>query len=278
MEPFEKSSVSETFTTQEKLDKASLMTSATSQLEDKIIWNCGNMMRHSTYTACGSAMRPAVYGTDDVMTISSTGISSIEDNEFLKTWQNDPITKHPQSALGMDSSNVIALNETHGILYAFKTWRGAPDKSFNRRGNAVGIVTLGYDRPIATRIGPLLIGPEAVELGNLAILQDDHYLYAYTGGGPSRLLVTRVLIDKAFEAANYQLLAFGTSGVWEAAMPKITVEKYGMHTDNPSGRSGCSAYGSIFYSDYLNKYVIICNIYMSATNTYVRDTIHGPWS
>ena len=48
-----------------------------SKLGDKVIWNCGDMMCSDDYTVCGFAMGPAMYGTDDVMTINTTGISQI---------------------------------------------------------------------------------------------------------------------------------------------------------------------------------------------------------
>lgn len=250
----------------------------TSQLGDKVIWNCGDMMCAPDYTSCGFAMGPAMYGTDDVMTINTTGITNINDNDFLNPWHKDPSPQHPQTEWGMDSSNVAALNDTHGIMYGFEIWRGAPDKSFIPRGNAVGLVTLGEDKPIATRIGPLLTGPDAVGLGHLAILRDGEYIYTYTEGGPSRLIVTRVPTSKVFDASSYESLVHGTNDTWDLAIPTTTDSKYGMMTANSSGAFGCAVYGSVFYNNYFNKYVIICNIFMSATNMYVSDTPFGPWS
>ena len=219
-----------------------------------------------------------MYGTDDVMTINTDSIDHINNNDFLNAWTGDQTPSKPQSAWGMDQSNVAPLNDTHGVVYGFQIWRGASDGSFVPRGNAVGVVTLDADKPIATRMGPLLTGPDALGMGLLAILRDKNYIYLYTQGGPSRLLVTRVpATDDVFDASNYESLLMGTS-TWQTGIPSTSDSKYGMTTANKSGQFGCSVYGSAFYSNYFNKYVIICNIFMTSTNMYTSDTPYGPWS
>ena len=236
------------------------------------------MMCNPDYTVCGFSMGPAMYGTDDVMTINTTGIADINNNNFLSAWIGDPTPQHPQSSWGMDQSNVAPLNDTHGIVYGSQIWRGASDGSFVPQGNAVGLVTLGSDRPVATRIGPLLTGPDALGMGLLAILRDEDYIYLYTEGGPSRVVVTRVpATDDVFDASKYESLLVGTTD-WETGIPSTTDTQYGMTTANESGQFGCSVYGSVFFSNYFNKYVIICNIFMTSTNMYISDTPYGPWS
>jgi hypothetical protein len=236
------------------------------------------MMCPPDYTSCGFAMGPAMYGTDDVMTINTTDINHIHNNDFLNPWTDDLAPQEPHSAWGMDQSNVAPLNETHGVVYGFEIWRGASDDSFVPRGNAVGIVTLGSEKPIATRLGPLLTGPDAIGMGLLAILRDGNYIYLYTEGGPSRLLVTRVPADASvFDASKYESLNFGNDS-WTSAIPTASDSKYGMTTSDKSNQFACAVYGSVFYSNYLNKYVIICNIFMSCTNMYTSDTPYGPWS
>ncbi len=249
-----------------------------SQLGDKVIWNCGDMMCSPDFTACGFSKGPAMYGTDDVMTINTTGIAQINNNDFLNAWADDPTPQAPQSAWGMDQSNAVQLNDTHGVVYGFQIWRGASDGSFVPQGNAIGLVTLGADRPIATRIGPLLTGPNALGMGLLAILRDEDYIYLYTVGGPSNLVVTRVAAtEDIFDASNYESLLIGTT-TWSTGIPSVSDSIYGMETANESGQFGCSVYGSVFYSNYFNKYVIICNIFMTSTNMYTSDTPYGPWS
>ena len=247
-----------------------------SLLSNKVIWNCGDMWCDFDYTICGFAMGPAMYGTEDVMTINATGITHIYDNEFLRPWSGDPEPESPYRFWGIDTSNVAAINETHGVAYGFEVWRGTGTDL--RRGNCVASITLGEDMPIATRVGPLLTGPDTIEMGMLAILRAGDYIYIYSAGGPSRLIVTRVLAtDDVFDASQYETLELNTNS-WSRTIPMPSTKKYGMVTANRSRKFGCLVYGSVFYSNYLNKYVIICNIYMVATNMYTSDTPWGPWS
>jgi len=128
-------------------------------------------------------------------------------------------------------------------------------------------------------MGPLLTGPEAIEMGTVAILRAEDYIYLYSAGGPSRLIITRVpATDDVFDASKYESLEYGTADVWAASIPEASNLKYGMATANHNGEFGCLVYGSVFYSNYFNKYVIICNIHMAATNMYISDTPYGPWS
>lgn len=249
-----------------------------SRLGDKVIWNCGDMWCDFDYTICGFAMGPAMYGTDDVMTINTTGITRIYDNDFVKAWEGDAPPEEPYKFWGMDTSNVAAINETHGVAYGFEVWRGGgPDDI--RRGNCVAWVTLAPDMPIATRVGPLLTGPDEVEMGMLAILRAGDYIYIYSEGGPSRLLVTRVRANEdVLDISKYETLEFNTTNHWTSEIPQKSTEKYGMTTKSAGGEFGCAVYGSVFYSNYFEKYVILCNIYEDATNMFVSDTPYGPWS
>ena len=248
-----------------------------SLLGNKVIWNCGDMWCDFDYTICGFAMGPAMYGTDDVMTINTTGITHIYHNDFLTPWEGDPQPKPPHEFWGMDTSNTAAINDTHGVAYGFEVWRGAGKDI--PQGNAVASVTLGEDKPIARRVGPLLTGPKAIQMGMLAILRAGDYIYIYSAGGPSRLIVTRVhASDDVFDVSNYETLEYATDNVWSNTIPGPKTKKYGMVTANRKRKFGCLVYGSIFYSNYFNKYIIICNIYFVATNMYVSDTPWGPWS
>ncbi|ETN45660.1 uncharacterized protein HMPREF1541_09493 [Cyphellophora europaea CBS 101466] len=250
-----------------------------SKLGGKVIWNCGDMMCTPDYTVCGFAMGPAFYGTDDVMTINTDGVTHVNNNDFLQAWAGDAQPQKPQTSWGMDTSNVAAINDTHGVAYARQIWRGAPDGSFNDQGNVVAAITLGDTQPVATRMGPLLTGPDVVEMGLLAIMRDGDYIYIYSMGGPSKITVSRVhASDDVFDSTKYESLEYGSATEWSAGIPGKTDDKYGMTTANPGGQFGCSVYGSAFYNNYLKKYTIICNVYMSFTNMYTSDTPYGPWS
>ncbi|KAK0647941.1 hypothetical protein DIS24_g7232 [Lasiodiplodia hormozganensis] len=254
-----------------------------SVLGDRVIWNCGDMQCAGDWRVCGFSMGPAFYGTNSVMVVNTTSVALVQDNDFATVWPGDPAPQAPQTAWGMDTSNVAPINDTHGIAYAWEIWRGAPDGSFVDRGNAVVAVTLGETKPIATRVGPLLSGPDAMQMGHLAILRDGDYIYSYSMGGPSGIMVSRVAAsDDALDAAKYEFLVArrSDSPTWKTpgTVPAPTSTEYGMQTANADGTFGCNVYGSVFYSNYLRKYVIICTAYMHFTNIYVADQPWGPWS
>ena len=268
-----------------------------SKLGDKIIWNCGDMLCNPDYTVCGFAMGPAFYGTDDVGLINTDGITQIQDNDFVQAWEGDAPPESPQTHWGMDTSNVAAINETHGVAFARQIWRGAPDGSYADQGNAVASITLGEKKPVASRMGSLLTGPDVVELGLLAIMRDGDHIYIYSIGGPSGITVSRVRAsDDVFDLSKYDSLLYTISytisnpnapappPVWQAGLPSkddsnsTSTQMHGMTTAEADGKFACSVYGSVFYNNYLNKYTILCNTFMSFTNMYLSSTPFGPWS
>lgn len=229
---------------------------------------------------CGFSMGPAFYGTLDVGTVDTNGISNVGSNTFAEPWIGDAPPQAPQTQWGMDTSNVIEVNQTHGIAYVWEIWRGAPDGSYVNRGAGVVSVTLGEDRPIATRMGPLLSGPDGIQLGLLAIMYADYYVYIYSMGGPSGVNVARVPLDEdVYDPSKYQFLVADTQE-WETpgAIPTNTSTRYGMQTADPTGKFACSVYGSAFYNEAWGKFVILCNTFESFTMMYMADTPSGPWS
>jgi hypothetical protein len=246
---------------------------------DKVIWNCGDMMCGSDLATCGFSMGPAFYGTDSVMTVDTSGPQHVNDNDFLHAWFADPPPELPQINFGMDTSNVVPINDTHGVAYARQIWRGAGDGSYADQGNAVASITLGETKPVATRMGALLTGPDHVEMGLLAILRNADYIYIYSLGGPSKLVVSRVpATDDVFDITKYESLEFNSNDTWSAGVPTMSDTKFGMSTANLDGQFGCAVYGSVFYNNFLKKYTIICNTMMTFTNMYTSDTPYGPWS
>ena len=252
----------------------------TGTIGDKIIWNCGDVMCQPDWTVCGFSMGPAFYGTSSVMTIDTDGVTNVNNNDFMQPWLGDSAPVAPQTNWGMDTSNVAAINDTHGVAYAWEIWRGASDGSIVNRGIAVASITLGDTKPIATRVGPLLAGPNAIQLGLLAILRDGDYIYTYSIGGPSNLLVGRVSAsDDVFDSTKHTFLQPRTSKTWvSVGVPSSTATNIGATTANTSGKFGCGVYGSVAYNNYLRKYVILCGIYMNFVNMYTSDTPWGPWS
>lgn len=251
----------------------------TGKVGDKVIWNFGDMECAGDWTICGFSMGPAFYGTDSVMVVDTSKVDQVQNNDFAQAWSGDTPPQSPQWAWGMDTSNVAEINSTHGVAFAWEAWRGASDGSTTDRGNAVVSVTLGADKPIAQRVGPLLTGPDSVALGLLAILRDGNYVYTYSEGGPSNVVVGRVPADDSvFDATKYEFLQHGTSDTWASGIPSRSDNTFGATTINPGGKFGCAVYGSVFYNSYLKKYIILCNIYMSFVNMYTSDTPYGPWS
>jgi hypothetical protein len=255
----------------------------TGKVGDRVIWNCGDMMCNGSVDVCGFSMGPAFYGTDSVMTVDTDGVDNVNDNVFVQPWSGDTKFASPYTAWGMDTSNVAPVNATHGVAYAWEIWRGAPDdEKISNRGNAVASVTLGDTKPVATRVGPLLTGPDAVSLGLLAILRAGDYIYTYSKGGPSKLMVGRVAVDASgddvFDADKYEFLAADTDDTWVSGIPSSSSTSVGATTANPSGQFGCDVYGSVAYNNYLHKYVLLCDIFLSFVNMYTADTPFGPWS
>jgi len=218
------------------------------------------------------------------MTIDTDGIDNVNSNNFVDPWTKDPKPIAPQSQWGMDTSNVAAINDTHGVVYSWEIWRGASDGSIVNRGNAVASITLGGNKPIATRVGPLLTGPNALQLGLLAVMRQGAYIYVYAKGGPTNIVVGRVRAsDDVFDSSKYKFLEASDYQTWsnpaaDGGVPTADSMVYGMKTANPGGKFGCDVYGSVFYNKYLNRYVIICSIYMSFVNMYISETPFGPWS
>lgn len=256
-----------------------------SYLGGQHIWNCGDMMCGSSISTCGFNMGPAFYGTSNVQVINASAHSNIADFQFAGPWSGDPKPLSPQFAYGMDTSNIVALNDTTGIAYVWEITRGGAGSSFVDHGAGVVAVTLGVTKPIAARIGPLLTGPSSVQLGLLGIIRVGNYIYNYNQQGPTgNLIVGRVeASDAAFDASNYEYLAFSSSTSskpkWVPGIPSaVGAAKYGMRSSDSGGRFNCQQYGSVFWNNYFEKYMLMCNLFMDFTFFYLADDPWGPWS
>ena len=246
------------------------------------IWNCGDMTC-GVLAVCGFNMGPAFYGTTDVRTINTSAHGNIGDYEFASPWHGDPKPVSPQFAYGMDTSNVAAVNDTTGIAYVWEITRGTADVAAVDHGAGVVAVTLGDTQPIATRLGPLLTGADSVQLGLLAIMRVDEYIYNYNQQGPTgNIIVGRVEAgDAAFDPGRYEYLTFGTvnTPTWIPGIPSTTnVTSYGMRSADYGGRFACQQYGSVFWNNYFGRYMLMCTLYMDFTFFYLASNPWGPWS
>lgn len=230
-------------------------------------------------------MGPAFYGTRDVSIIDAAAYTSISGYSFAIPWPGDPKPVSPQTSYGMDTSNIAQINKTTGVAYVWEITRGAPDESHVDQGAGIVAVTLGSEKPIAQRVGPLLTGPDSVQLGLLAIINAGGYIYNYNQQGPfGNILVGRVKADEhAFDAQNYEYLIFPpdstTAAQWVQGIPKSNdAANYGMRTSESTGRFTCSQYGSVTWSEYFSKYMLMCNLYLNFTFFYLADDPWGPWT
>ncbi|KEQ68669.1 hypothetical protein M436DRAFT_86235 [Aureobasidium namibiae CBS 147.97] len=249
------------------------------------IWNCGDMMCSPDIDTCGFAMGPAFYGTKNVSVIDAVAHSNVGAYELALPWHGDPKPVAPQSQYGMDTSNIAAINDTTGIAYVWEITRGGPDGSFVDQGAGIVAVTLGKTQPIAKRLGPLLTGPESVQLGLFATLRSKGYIYNYNQQGPfGNIIVGRVKAnDAAFDARKYEYLLFSADGdatpVWRRGIPAARdATRYGMRTAEIGGRFACSQYGSVFWSSYFQRYILMCNLYLDYSFFYLAERPWGPWT
>jgi len=256
-----------------------------SSLAGRDLWNCGDLMCGSNVSICGFDMGPAFYGTRHVSVIDASAYSSISGYAFALPWSGDPKPVSPQTTYGMDTSNIVPINKTTGIAYVWEITRGAPDGTHVDQGAGVVAVTLGPTKPMAQRVGPLLTGPESVQLGLLAIIDVDEYIYNYNQQGPfGNILVGRVKAgEAAFDAQEYEYLAFPsdleTAPEWVTGIPDAKdAGSYGMRTSETTGRFTCGQYGSVTWSEYFSKYMLMCNLYLNYTFFYLADNPWGPWT
>lgn len=252
----------------------------TGKIGNKVIWNCGDMECDGLWWKCGFSEGPAFYGTESVMTINTTGVAAVTDNNFFLPWTSGgekPIA--PQTTWGMDTSNVAPINATHGVVFAFEIWRGGPNGSYINAGNAVGSITLGPTKPIGTRVGPLLTGPDAIQLGLGGILRVGEYIYTYSLGVPSNVIVGRVRADDSvFSNASHEFLLHNSNSTWISGVLTPLAKNIGATTANKNGQFGCGLYGSVMYNSHLDRYIMLCGAWESWVMMYVSETPWGPWS
>ena len=261
-----------------------------SVLAGRHIWNCGDMQCGASWKTCGIADGPAFYGID-VMTINASAFTYAPDYIFVQPWAGDPKPVPPENGYGHGTSNVVSINNTHGLAISNVYTRGfSPNGTVVQTGigNTIVAVTLGKDKPIGTRLGPAFTGADAIFMAGHSIIKADGWIYIYTSPNwwPGQMVVGRVKAN--FEAANdasqYEYLTFASSNtsntskhVWLPGVPtKANVTEYGMTAAD--GLFYCTTFGSIFWNNYLKKYMMMCNTWMSNAWFLLADKPYGPWS
>lgn len=182
----------------------------------------------------------------------------------------------------MDTTNTAQVGPGTGICFAWEIHR-KPDGSYKDIGNAMLKVTLGPEMPVASRFGPLVTGPDRIQLGIMTIFNPnirntphaDGYIYIYCIGDGiwDSVIVGRAPVESAFDLGTYQFMK--ATGEWDAKgiIPQRGDTSYGMQ-----GSPISNSQGSIVYNDYLGKYMLFCGTFARQASFYLSDTPIGPWS
>ena len=204
-------------------------------------------------------------------------ITNVYGKNFANPWPGDqePDPKGATPDWGIGTSNVVEVEDGVGLAWMWEAWRNEAGAYVNR-GAAIIHVTLGEEMPVANRTGPLVTGPDSLQVGLMTVLKAEGYVYVYSQGGssPAGVVCGRAKISSAFDASAYEFQK--TNGTWVQGIPMANDTSYGMsraggviHSDNM---------GSIMWSNYFLKYMMFVCAYENDINFYLSDTPYGPWS
>lgn len=122
----------------------------------------------------------------------------------------------------MDTTNTFQCGPGTGIFFAWEIHR-KPDGACKDMGNAILKVTLGPEKPIASRFGPLATGPDKIQLGIMTVFNPnirntphaDGYIYINCIGDGvfDSVIVGRVPVNSAFDINSYQLMKANGNGM-----------------------------------------------------------------
>lgn len=269
------------------------------QIGSQTVWTCGdlqcnNLLGQGDWRVCGFAGGPAFYGTSSPLLLDASGYPYLQDYDFAVPWTGqpnpDPPTTVAQWASATDISNIVGLNDTHGLAYIYAAIRGGGVTT--AFGPSILSVTLGPNNPIGTRLGPVWADDTAIEIGGIAALNaGDGYIYSYATGisngyGYYDLIVGRAPADdRVFSPANHMFMLKPQSAAdaqtprWVHGIPTAAnMSLYGMWNPQQGSVFSCNTYGSALYNNYFGKYMIGCTQYELHTNFYLGDTPWGPWT
>ncbi|KAG4436532.1 hypothetical protein IFR05_007970 [Cadophora sp. M221] len=242
----------------------------TSVLSGTSFWNFGDVLAKDGLKD-GFSMGAAFYSTrTDILKVDTKDIKNVNDWDFAKAHSSDPPPQGNTPFWGMDTSNVAEVSPGVGVGFVWEIWR-AVSGEYVDRGAGIIKVTLGSKVPLANRTGPLITGPDGIQVGIMTILNAEGYIYTYSNGGPSGLIIGRSKLGNAFDATKYEFLK--TTGKWVPGIPKSNDMSYGVQ-----GNVHSDGQGSIMYSNYFRKYMLFTGAYGYYMNFYTSDTPYGPWS
>ncbi|KAL5325306.1 hypothetical protein ACEPPN_006431 [Leptodophora sp. 'Broadleaf-Isolate-01'] len=239
----------------------------TSVLSGTSFWNFGDVLAKDGLKD-GFSMGAAFYSTKaNILQVDTKDIKNVNGWDFAKAHSSDPPPQGNTPFWGMDTSNVAEVSPGVGVGFVWEIWRAVTGEY----GAGMIKVTLGSNVPLANRNGPLITGADGIQVGIMTILNAEGYIYTYTNGGPSGLIIGRSKLQNAFDATKYEFLQ--TNGNWVTGIPKSNDMSYGVQ-----GNVHSDGQGSIVYSNYFRKYMLFTGAYGYYMNYYTSDTPYGPWS
>jgi hypothetical protein len=251
----------------------------TSTLSSTTFWNFGDVLAVAGFTlSTGFADGAAFYATpSDILRVDMKNTTNVGGKEFAKPWPGDP-APDPNGATpswGMGTSNIVEVEKGVGVGFVWEIWRSVDGPQVDR-GGGMTRVRLGEEMPIANRTGPLIAGPDELQVGLMTIMKAKGYIYTYSQGGssPTGLVCGRAKIADAFNASAYEFQK--TNGSWVRGIPKANDTSYGMVREG--GEIHSDGAGSIMWSNYFHKYMLFVCAFGNDMNFYTSDTPYGPWS
>ncbi len=243
----------------------------TSTLAGQSFWNFGDVLDVDGLEN-GFSMGAAFYSStaDPILGVDMKNITNVNDWDFAKADPSDPVPNGNTPFWGQATSNIAEVTPGVGIGFVWEFWRD-PSGAHQDRGLGIIKVVNGPMVPIATRTGPLVAGPEVINVGWMTILNAEGYIYTYSNGGATGIVVGRAKLADAFDATKYEFLK--VDGTWSIGIPLLSDMSYGVQ-----GAIHSDGQGSIMYNSYFKKYMLFTNAYEQFMNFYASDTPYGPWS
>lgn len=262
----------------------------TSSIDGRVFWNFGDCMSVDGLekgSAAGFSMGAAFYGSvEKPLMVNMTGFTTVQNENFAQpfTGKPNPDPVPPQDAqYGMDTSNTAQVAPGKGIGFAWEIFRTPAEGDIKDLGSAMFEVTLGDEKPIATRKRDLITDGSKIQIGLMTVFNPNlknspnanGYLYMYTTGAGmwDSIIVGRVKVESAFDPTKYQFMKM--NGTWDAegVIPTKNDTSYGME-----GKPVSNNQGSIMWNDYLQKYTLFTGQLGHTASFSTSDNPWGPWS
>ncbi|CZT07316.1 uncharacterized protein RCO7_07303 [Rhynchosporium graminicola] len=252
----------------------------TSTLSGTTFWNFGDVVSLDGPMKNGFCMGAAWYANpNNILEVDTRGCSNVAGWEFAKPHESDPKPPGGNEGVehwGMDTSNIAEVEPGVGVGFAWVIHRNTVGKEVYQ-GLGVLRVTLGKDCPVAERVGPLVTGPDELQMGLMTIINAEGYIYTYSNGGITGIIVGRAKVADAVDTSKYEFLRH--DGNWVQGIPKSNDVGYGIKTiGQEQAKIHSDGQGSIMFNKHLNKYMLFTCMFGHATSFYMSDTPYGPWT